>query len=104
MQDKEIFPIFENTLLAWEDKKRYASLCDKVTRSTITREPLLDKEWLADWHSAFNLPNTMNKIAKGNLPGVNEIWLGILKQKNTYDREWYDLEDAKTTLLPLVGR
>lgn len=139
VQDKTIFPIFENTLLSWEDKKmqalvayiigskenksaygiilkaylslsweekkRYASLYDKAIRNTITREPLLlDKEWLADWHSAFNLPNTMKKIAKGNLPGINEIWLGILKQKNTYDREWYDFEEAKSTLLPLVRR
>ena len=91
--------------LSWEEKKRYASLYDKAISSTITRDALLaDMEWLADWHSAFNLPGTMKKIAKGNLPGVNEIWLGILKQKNTYDREWYDLEDAKATLLSLVRR
>lgn len=139
VQDKTIFPIFEDTLLSWEDKKmqaitayiigkkenkkaydiilqaylslsweekkRYASLYDKAISSTITGDALLaDMEWLSDWHSAFNLPNTMKKIAKGNLPGINEIWLGILKQKNTYDREWYDFEEAKSTLLPLVKR
>ena len=139
VRDKSIFPIFEGTLLSWEDKKmqalvayiigskenknaygiilkaylslswedkkRYASLYDNAIRNTITREQLLpNKEWLADWHSAFNLPNTMKKIAKGNLPGINEIWVGILRQKNTYDREWYDFEEAKATLLPLVRR
>lgn len=139
VKDKDIFPIFEDILLSWEDKKmqaitayiignkenkkayciilqaylclsweekkRYASLYDKAIGSTITKEVLMaDPGWLSDWHTAFNLPKTMRKIAKWELPVVNGIWIGILKQKNTYDREYYDLEEAKATLLPLVKR
>ena len=91
--------------LSWEDKRRYASLYDNAISCTITKEYVaFDKEWLGDWHVAFNLPKTVKKISRWDVPGVNDIFISILKQKNTYDREYYDFEDAKKTLLSIVKR
>ena len=91
--------------LSNEDKKRYASLYDKAIRCTISREYVLSHmEWLEDWHVAFNLPDTVKKIGRGNLTEINRIWLAIVKEKNKLDNEYYDFEDAKKVLLPIVKR
>ena len=91
--------------LSNEDKKRYASLYDKAIRCTITKDYVLSNmEWLSDWHAAFNLPKTVEKIGRGNLPELNQMWLAIVKQKNKLDNEYYDFEEAQKVLLPIVKR
>lgn len=139
VNDPMIFPVLEETLFQWEDKKaeaivayiigdknnkdsfekliksyeslsqeerqRYSLLYDKALSNTITKESVLKKyEWLHDWRSINNLPKTIKKIAKWEIPEVNDIWLDVLARKNMYDNEYYQFKEAQITIEKVVMR
>ena len=137
VNDPMIFPVLEETLFQWEDKKleaivvyiigdknnkdsfekiistykslspeerqRYSLLYDKAISSTITKESVLKKcEWLYDWRSINNLPKTIRKIAKWEIPEVTDIWHDVFTRKNRYNEEYYQFEDAQKSIEKII--